>query len=120
MLKSKSRMQKLFEKTAMIKQNKETKLMIAKSGSDDYQLILCLTDEKGTVIPLCKLLSQKDLDSLEPLFDETEKEELNPKFEKFLLSLNGWENFSISEWNNLGQSPDCYTPFEENLDGILF
>ena len=85
--------------------------MLAKNG-DDLNLIFCLQSEGGDMIPLCKILSKKDLDGLEPLFIQTEEYEVNQNFNKFLQSLAGWENFTLSDWNNLEQNPHCLTPLE--------
>ena len=111
MVENKSFNQKAFEKIAMMKQDKEFKLMLADS-KDGYQLIFCLQGEGENITPLCKILSKKDIDGLEPLFEETEEFGLNEKFENFLESLTGWENFTISDWNNLEQNPHCLTPLE--------
>ncbi len=110
MVENKSFNQKAFEKIAMMKQDKEFKLMLVDS-KDGYQLIFCLQGEGGNIIPLCKILSKKDIDGLEPLFEETEEFGLNEKFENFLESLTGWENFTISDWNNMDQNQHCLTPF---------
>tara|TARA_Y100001951_G_C11066945_1_gene143932 strand:+ start:69 stop:482 length:414 start_codon:yes stop_codon:yes gene_type:complete len=111
MVEKKSFNQKAFEKVAMMKQDKEFKLIFAKSQSGKRQLIFCLKGEGENITPLCKILSKRDLDGLEPLFKETEEFELNQKFEKFLLSLKGWEKFTKSDWDNLDQNPNCELPY---------
>jgi len=113
MVEKKSFNQKAFEKIAMMKQDKEYKLMFAKS-KDGWQLIFCLQGEGENITPLCKILSQRDLEGLEPLFEDTEEFGLNQKFENFLGSLEEWENFSIEDWNNLDQNQHCLTPFQES------
>ena len=110
MVEKKSFNQKAFEKIDMMKQDKEYKLIFAKS-KDGWQLIFCLQGEGENITPLCKILSKRDLDGLEPLFEETEEFGLNEKFKKFLLSLEGWENFTKSDWDNLDQNQHCLTPF---------
>tara|TARA_R100001594_G_scaffold145161_1_gene195039 strand:+ start:738 stop:1106 length:369 start_codon:yes stop_codon:yes gene_type:complete len=111
MVDAKSFNQKAFEKIAMIRQNKDFKIMLAKNG-DRLNTIFCLQCEGGDIIPLCNILSKQEIDNLEPLFKETEEYQLNQNFDKFLQSLDGWENFTISDWNNLDQNPNCLTPLK--------
>jgi len=108
MIQAKSFQQKAFEKIAMMKQNKGFKLMLAKSDGK-FALVFCLAEGEH-IIPLCKVLSQKDLDCMEPLFEESKKHELDYKFGKFLESLDGWKDFDIDDWNNTEQSDFCEDP----------
>ena len=73
MVKNKSFNQKAFEKIAMMKQDKEFKLVFAKSSHDEWQLIFCLKGKGENITPLCKILSQRDLEGLEPLLEDTEE-----------------------------------------------
>jgi hypothetical protein len=71
-LEDKTFAQKAVEKTLMLERHDSFGLILAKNPSGPPSLVVGVVKEGGTIVPLAKLLSKREIDSMDPLFDSRE------------------------------------------------
>jgi len=71
-LKEKTFAQKAVEKTLMLERHDSFGLILAKNPSGHPSLVVGVVQKGGTIVPLAKLLSKREIDSMDPLFDSRE------------------------------------------------
>ncbi len=71
-LEDKTFAQKAVEKALMLERHDSFGLILAKNPSGPPSLVVGVVKEGGTIVPLAKLLSKREIDSMDPLFDSRE------------------------------------------------
>jgi hypothetical protein len=72
MREDKTAFQKMVEKALMLERNSRLRIIIAK-GPQGARLIVGYSDSSGSITPLAELLSQAQIDQLEPMFETFEQ-----------------------------------------------
>lgn len=66
--------QKLFEKFLMLARNGESQLTVMAAEKDNNKMVVIgLSTAEGNFTPLARLLSQRDLDGMTPLWEPSER-----------------------------------------------